>query len=197
MTFSIAAADPVAGDWGVAVASKFVSVGAVVPWARAGVGAVATQSWANTSFGPDGLALLTDGASAEDALGTLVDGDEGRADRQVGMVDAAGRAATFTGSACMEWAGGGREPTLYPRLADKVTRQPLAVAVGAGQVEQDGVGVGQYRAAVINHRHLAEAVQSGEKLRRFMRPLLEVHQHKFTRQPQQGQHQLDPVGVAG
>ena len=106
MTFSIVAADLDAGDWGVAVASKFVSVGAVVPWAKAGVGAVATQSWANTSFGPEGLALMADGASAEDALGTLVDGDEGRADRQVGVVDAAGRTATFTGSACMEWAGG-------------------------------------------------------------------------------------------
>ena len=106
MTFSIVAADLDAGDWGVAVASKFVSVGAVVPWAKAGVGAVATQSWANTSFGPEGLALMTDGASAEDALGTLIDGDEGRADRQVGVVDSAGRAATFTGSACMEWAGG-------------------------------------------------------------------------------------------
>lgn len=106
MTFSIVAADPDAGDWGVAVASKFVSVGAVVPWAKAGVGAVATQSWANTSFGPEGLALMADGASAEDALGTLIDGDDGRADRQVGLVDGAGRAATFTGSACMEWAGG-------------------------------------------------------------------------------------------
>jgi uncharacterized Ntn-hydrolase superfamily protein len=106
VTFSIVAADIDAGDWGVAVASKFVSVGAVVPWARAGVGAVATQSWANTSFGPDGLALMAGGASAEDALGTLVQSDEGRADRQVGVVDAAGRTATFTGSACMEWAGG-------------------------------------------------------------------------------------------
>jgi uncharacterized Ntn-hydrolase superfamily protein len=106
MTFSIVAADLDAGDWGVAVASKFVSVGAVVPWARAGVGAIATQSWANTSFGPEGLGLMAAGASAGDALGALVDGDEGRSDRQVGVVDAAGRAATFTGSACMEWAGG-------------------------------------------------------------------------------------------
>ncbi|MGH2642162.1 MAG: DUF1028 domain-containing protein [Actinomycetota bacterium] len=106
MTFSIVAADPDAGDWGVAVASKFVSVGAVVPWAKAGVGAVATQSWANTSFGPEGLGLMADGASAADALGALVDGDQGRADRQVGVVDAARRAATFTGPGCMEWAGG-------------------------------------------------------------------------------------------
>jgi uncharacterized Ntn-hydrolase superfamily protein len=110
MTFSIAAADPEAGDWGIAVASKFVSVGAVVPWARAGVGAVATQSWANTSFGPEGLALMEAGASAEDALGTLVGGDEGREDRQVGVVDAAGGGATFTGSKCMDWAGGATGP---------------------------------------------------------------------------------------
>jgi len=106
MTFSIVAADTIAGDWGVAVASKFPCVGAVVPWAKAGVGAVATQSWANTAFGPDGLALLREGVPAEEALGRLVEADEGREDRQVGVVDAAGRAATFTGSGCMDWAGG-------------------------------------------------------------------------------------------
>ena len=106
MTFSIVAADPEAGDWGVAVASRFPCVGAVVPWARAGVGAVATQSWANTAFGPDGLALMREGVPAEEALGRLVEADEGREDRQVGLVDAAGRAATFTGSTCMDWAGG-------------------------------------------------------------------------------------------
>ena len=106
MTFSIVAADPEAGDWGVAVASRFPCVGAVVPWARAGVGAVATQSWANTAFGPDGLALMHEGVPAEEALGRLVEADEGRDDRQVGLVDAAGRAATFTGSTCMDWAGG-------------------------------------------------------------------------------------------
>jgi uncharacterized Ntn-hydrolase superfamily protein len=106
VTFSIAAADPEAGDWGVAVASKFVSVGAVVPWAKAGVGAVATQSWANTSFGSDGLGLMGDGVPAEEALRRVIDQDGGREDRQVGFVDAAGRAATFTGSKCMDWAGG-------------------------------------------------------------------------------------------
>ena len=89
-----------------AVASKFVSVGAVVPWAKAGVGAVATQSWANTSFGPEGLDLMGDGVPAEEALRRVVDRDGGREDRQVGFVDAAGRAATFTGSKCMDWAGG-------------------------------------------------------------------------------------------
>ncbi len=110
MTFSIVAADPDAGDWGIAVASKFPCVGAVVPWAKAGVGAVATQSWANTAFGPEGLELMGRGTAAEDALLQLVEADEGREDRQVGVVDAAGRAATFTGSKCMDWAGGATGP---------------------------------------------------------------------------------------
>ena len=110
MTFSIVAADPDAGDWGVAVASRFPCVGAVVPWAKAGVGAVATQSWANTAFGPDGLAMMGAGIHGEDALGRLLDADDGREDRQVGVVDGAGRAATFTGSKCMDWAGGATGP---------------------------------------------------------------------------------------
>lgn len=137
MTFSIVAAEPDAGDWGVAVASKFVSVGAVVPWARAGVGAVATQSWANTSFGPEGLALMSDGASAELALGTLIDGDEGRADRQVGVVDAAGGAATFTGSACMEWAGGatGRG---FAAQGNILVGEQVVVAMSGAFAETDG-----------------------------------------------------------
>lgn len=106
MTFSIVAADLEAGDWAVAVASKFPAVGAVVPWARAGVGAVATQSWANTSFGPRGLELMAAGTDANEALRQMLDEDEGRAQRQVGMVDAQGLVATFTGEGCMEWAGG-------------------------------------------------------------------------------------------
>jgi uncharacterized Ntn-hydrolase superfamily protein len=110
VTFSIVAADPEAGDWGVAVASRFPCVGAVVPWAKAGVGAVATQSWANTALGPEGLGLMGEGVSAEEALRRLLDEDEGREDRQVGFVDAAGRAATFTGSRCTAWAGGATGP---------------------------------------------------------------------------------------
>jgi uncharacterized Ntn-hydrolase superfamily protein len=106
MTFSIVAFDPANGDLGVAVASKFPCVGAVVPWAKAGVGAVATQSWANTSFGPDGLALMANGMAADDALDAVVEADEGRDDRQVGFADAHGRVATFSGSKCSEWAGG-------------------------------------------------------------------------------------------
>jgi uncharacterized Ntn-hydrolase superfamily protein len=106
MTFSIVAADVRAGDWGIAVASKFPCVGGVVPWARAGEGAVATQSWANTSFGPAGLTLMRDGVDASGSLDRLLLADAGREDRQVGFVDASGRSATFTGSKCMDWAGG-------------------------------------------------------------------------------------------
>jgi uncharacterized Ntn-hydrolase superfamily protein len=105
-TFSIVGYDPQAREWGVAVQSKFLCVGAVVPWARAGAGAVATQSYCNTSFGPDGLALMAQGVSAQQAVEELIGHDEGRARRQVGLVDAAGRAATYTGDECHDWAGG-------------------------------------------------------------------------------------------
>jgi uncharacterized Ntn-hydrolase superfamily protein len=105
-TFSIVGHDPESQEWGIAVQSKFLAVGAVVPWARAGVGAVATQSYANTAFGPDGLDLMARGLGAQEALDQLVAGDDGRARRQVGMVDAEGGAATFTGDECHAWAGG-------------------------------------------------------------------------------------------
>lgn len=105
-TFSIVGYDPQAQEWGVAVQSKFLAVGAVVPWAQAGVGAVATQSYANTSFGPNGLALMAQGLSAQEALDQLIAEDKGRARRQVGLVDAQGQAATFTGDECIAWAGG-------------------------------------------------------------------------------------------
>ena len=106
MTFSIVASDAETGDLGVAVASRFAAVGAVVPWAKAGVGAIATQSWANTEYGPQGLALLEGGTPARQALDRLVLGDKGREQRQLGIVDARGRAATFTGARCMPWSGG-------------------------------------------------------------------------------------------
>ena len=105
-TFSIVAYDPARKAWGVAVQSKFLAVGAVVPWARAGVGAIATQSYANLAYGPDGLALMAQGHSASETLKALTDADEGRAQRQAGAVDVQGRAASFTGEECHEWAGG-------------------------------------------------------------------------------------------
>jgi uncharacterized Ntn-hydrolase superfamily protein len=106
VTFSIVARDPATGDLGVAVASKFLAVGAVVPWAHAGVGAIATQALANVTYGPDGLRALEAGGSAERVLAALTEADDGRADRQAGIVDAAGRSATYTGSGCLTWAGG-------------------------------------------------------------------------------------------
>ena len=106
MTFSIVALDAATGDLSIAVASKFPCVGAVVPWARAGVGAVATQSWANTDFGPDGLRLMSGGLPADAALDAVLEPDADREERQVGFVDANGGAASFTGANCMDWAGG-------------------------------------------------------------------------------------------
>lgn len=105
-TFSIVAFDPAAGELGIAVQSKFLSVGAVVPWVRAGAGAIATQSFANTTFGPRGLAALARGDAPEDVVRELLADDDGRETRQLGIVDARGRSATFTGAECIEWAGG-------------------------------------------------------------------------------------------
>ena len=104
-TFSIVAFDPATGELGVAVQSKFFSAGSVVPWAKAGVGAVATQSWANIKYGPDGLALLAKGKSPAEVVEALTKPDARRDFRQLGIVDAKGRAASFTGKRCMDWAG--------------------------------------------------------------------------------------------
>lgn len=106
MTFSICAFDRETGELGIAVQSKFLSVGAVVPFARAGVGAIATQSWANTSYGPRGLDLLAQGHAPSVVAEQLVSDDTDREKRQFGIVDGHGRAATFTGRECFDWAGG-------------------------------------------------------------------------------------------
>ena len=105
-TYSICACDLEAGQWGVATQSKFLAVGSVVPWAEPHVGAIATQSYANPRYGPDGLALLREGLSAAEAIDRLTGTDDDRALRQVGIVDGLGRAASFTGEECHEWAGG-------------------------------------------------------------------------------------------
>jgi uncharacterized Ntn-hydrolase superfamily protein len=105
-TYSIAACDLEAGQWGVATQSKFLGVGSVVPWAVPEVGAIATQAYANPRYGPDGLELLREGLSAEEAVERLTGADDGRDHRQLGIVDAQGRSASYTGSECMEWAGG-------------------------------------------------------------------------------------------
>ena len=104
-TFSIVAYDPGRQEWGVAVQSKFLAVGAVVPWARAGAGAVATQSYVNMTYGPEGLNMMEMDTSAEDTIKTLINQDEHHNLRQVGMVDRQGQAAAFTGDGCHDWAG--------------------------------------------------------------------------------------------
>ncbi len=104
-TFSIVAADPTTGEIGVAVQSRFLAVGAVVPWAKAGVGAIATQAWANTTYGPRGLELLSRGKSPKEVLAALTGEDEGREQRQVGIVNSTGESIAFTGANCMAFAG--------------------------------------------------------------------------------------------
>ncbi|MGD6848901.1 DUF1028 domain-containing protein [Rossellomorea aquimaris] len=106
MTYSIVGYDPEEKEWGIAVQSKFLGVGSVVPFAKAGVGAVATQSYANTSYGPHALQLMEEGKTAEEALDIITKDDPERPLRQVGLIDAGGNAATFTGEGCYDWAGG-------------------------------------------------------------------------------------------
>jgi uncharacterized Ntn-hydrolase superfamily protein len=134
-TYSIAACDPDASQWGVATQSKFLGVGSVVPWAQPGVGAIATQAYANPRYGPDGLALLRDGLSAQEVVDRLTAADEDRDHRQLGVVDREGRAATYTGAECMEWAGG-RTGTCYAAqgniLVSEATVDAMAETFEAG-----------------------------------------------------------------
>jgi uncharacterized Ntn-hydrolase superfamily protein len=126
VTFSIVALDPATGDLGVAVQSKFLAAGWVVPWAQAGVGAIATQAFPNVAYGPDGLALLGARYSATETLRRLVSSDELRGERQAGIVDAQGGSATHTGDGCFAWAGG--------RLGDGFAAQGNILA-GSGVVD--------------------------------------------------------------
>jgi len=105
MTFSIVGFDPDSQSWGVAVASKFLAVGALVSWAQAGSGAIATQAFAKVGFGPDGLTLLAQGNSAQETLNTLLAADSNVRQRQIGIVDANGDVAAHTGEGCHDWAG--------------------------------------------------------------------------------------------
>jgi uncharacterized Ntn-hydrolase superfamily protein len=166
MTFSIVARDPYTGELGIAVQSKFLAVGAVVPWARAGVGAIATQSWANTSYGPRGLELLASGFSAAETLQQLISADEGHADRQVGIIGLTGTPVTYTGEKCFPWAGGhvgidytcqgnilvGEETVLTMARTFEQTTGPLCdrlvAALAAGQAA-GGDSRGQQSAALL------------------------------------------------
>jgi uncharacterized Ntn-hydrolase superfamily protein len=166
VTFSLVACDREQRQWGVVVASKFLAVGAVVPWARAEAGAVATQAFANIPYGPDGLELLTAGATAQETIDRLTTADAEREQRQIGVVDAAGGSATFTGTGCFDWAGGRTGagyasqgnllagPAVVAALADtfEATAGPLVermlVALQAGD-EAGGDRRGRQSAAVI------------------------------------------------
>lgn len=140
-TFSIVAYDPGREEWGVAVQSKFLAAAAVVSWARAGAGAVATQSYPNLSYGPDGLDMMAAGTPAEEAVETLIAGDEHRDQRQLGLVDKAGQASAFTGKGCHDWAGhivgqgyACQGNILIPGTVEAMAARFEGVRVGAGEL---------------------------------------------------------------
>ena len=208
-TFSIVGYDLNNGDLGIAVQSKFFAVGAVVPWAETGVGAIATQSWANTTFGPRGLELLKIGLSAQQTLDHLIKDDSGQKTRQVGIVDANGNVANYTGEECHGWAGAvsGKDYTaqgnilagqdvvkamgtafekMEGELADK-----LMAALFAGQ-ENGGDKRGQQSAALLvvrkkggyggfNDRYIDLRVDDAEKPIQELQRLLEIHKKFFPR----------------
>src|SRR5258708_13323217 len=166
MTFSIVARDIQTNELGIAVQSKFLAVGAVVPWARAGTGAIATQSWANTSYGPRGLELLASGLTAAEVFARLLEADDGRASRRVGIVGVSGEPVTYTGDRCFPW-GGGRVGEHYACQGNILTGEetvqamahtfeettgllcdPLVAALAAGQAA-GGDSRGQQSAALL------------------------------------------------
>ena len=206
-TFSIVGYDPENGDLGVAVQSKFFAVGAVVPWAEAGVGAIATQSWANTTYGPRGLELLKIGLSAQQTLDHLIKDDPGSKTRQVGIIDANGSPANYTGEKCHDWAGAvsGKNYTAQGNIlagedvvkamgsAFEKTEGELAkklmAALFAGQ-EKGGDKRGQQSAALLvvrknagyggfNDRYIDLRVDDAEKPIEELQRLLEIHKKIF------------------
>lgn len=152
MTFSIVAYDPATASWGVAVASKCLAVGHVVPWGAAGKGAIATQALANVAYGPEGLALLDNGCTATEAISALVADDALASRRQVGLVDGSGRADSFTGSDCLPWCGG---------IVDGEIAVQGNLLVGGGVVE---AMVAAYRegASASFESRLLRALQAGD-----------------------------------
>ena len=208
-TFSIVGYDAEIGALGIAVQSKFFAVGSVVPWAEAGVGAIATQSYANTSYGPKGLKLLKSGLSAEQALERLIADDPGHATRQVGIVDTKGNIANYTGEECNEWAGAvsGKNYTAQGNIlaSEEVVRamgkafeetegelaDKLMAALFAGQ-EAGGDTRGQQSAALLvvqansgyggfNDRYIDLRVDDAEKPIEELQRLLEIHKQLVPR----------------
>ncbi len=164
-TFSIVGIDLATGELGVAVQSKFPNVRAVVPWARAGVGAVATQSFARLDYGSDGLELMARGATAREALEILVRRDDGRAQRQVGMVDARGNAATWTGSECFTWAGARIGQEGAPAAAVDVETAGIgSVIAGRGYTAQGNVLVSAQTVAAMADAFESTAGELADRL---------------------------------
>jgi len=147
-TFSIVAADPLAGESGAAVASRFFAVGSVVPWARADVGAVATQAYCNTSFGPRGLDLLERGASPEEVLKILLKRDAEPDRRQVGIVTADGDSVTYTGKGCNPWAGGRHGPN-YAVQGNILTGEAVVAAMVEAFLQTKGTLADRMYAALV------------------------------------------------
>ncbi len=141
-TFSIVGYDPKTGDLGVAVQSKFFAVGSVVPWAKAGVGAVATQSYANVDYGPEGLGRLAKGQSAKETVDALTEADANRRLRQLGIVDAKGRSASFTGSGCKHWAGHIEKPNFCAQGNILVGEEVVRSMVSGYEQSQKKTGTG-------------------------------------------------------
>jgi uncharacterized Ntn-hydrolase superfamily protein len=146
-TFSIVAADPDAREWGVAVQSRVLAVGALVPFAEAEVGAIATQAWCNTTYGPRGLALLREGLSAEEVVKRLTDEDEGRAERQLAVVDRQGRVAHYTGAECLDWAGA-KSGEHYSCQGNILAGREVVEAMGAAFEENKGLLADRLMAAL-------------------------------------------------
>jgi len=140
-TFSIVGFDPRTGDLGVAVQSKFFAVGSVVPWAKAGVGAIATQSYANVSYGPEGLELLTKGQTAKETVKALTSADKDRRLRQLGIVDARGNSTSFTGSGCHQWAGHSERPNFCAQ-GNILTGKEVVDAMAASFEQSQKKGMG-------------------------------------------------------
>jgi len=147
-TFSIVACDMTTGELGVAVASKFFAVGSVVPWAEAEVGAVATQAFANTTFGPRGLAMMREGQSPDQAINELIGSDDRPRRRQVGMVDAQGRSMTYTGDSCLAWAGGRRGPG-YAVQGNILAGEAVVAAMESAYLQTTGTLADRLYAALL------------------------------------------------
>lgn len=147
-TFSIVACDPATGEIGVAVASKFFAVGSVVPWAKANIGAVATQSYANTSFGYKGLELLGLGFTPDQTMEILLKDDDNPTQRQVGIVSPDGKSATYTGENCLYWAGGRSGPN-YAVQGNILTGEDVVANMETVFLETEGTLASRMYAALV------------------------------------------------